>query len=336
MHTWRSAIENRVQPYVIAVRDDSERLVGVAPYYRAQLRFLKVLRYRTLRFVADMATGAEYPDWIVDPEIEDEACRQIATTLVARAADWDAIWLPRVSGWTGALERMTKPMRDAGLHIHIRSRKFAAIQLAENLSDYEAAMPSKRRQQMRRNSRRVSSIEGIEFTRCTSVKQLDAFLDALFDLHQRRWRAVGLDGAFRRKPVEEAFYREFASVALRKGWLGLFALSQHGIFKAVQFGYIYGNTYHQLQEGFDPDFEQGAGNALRHHAIEACMADGVRSYDFLGGWTEHKRRWGAEMRLGHDVFIGANKLKSRLLFLREIWPSGRLLDQEGTVTRIDS
>jgi CelD/BcsL family acetyltransferase involved in cellulose biosynthesis len=335
LETWYNVIDRKVDLYVVAVRDDAGKLVGIAPFYRAQLRFMKVIRFRTLRFVADTATGAEYADWITDPEVEDIVCREITENLAARLADWDAIWLPNVAGWTGALERITRPLGAAGLPFHVRSRDFSAIQLAGNLGDYEASVPAKRRQQMRRNSRRVSSIEGVEFVRCTTTNQLQGFLGALFDLHQRRWQTVGLEGAFRRKPVEEAFYREFASVALDRGWLGLFGLTQHGVFKAVQFGYIFGNTYHQLQEGFDPDFEQGAGNALRHHALEACMDDGVRSYDFLGGWTEHKRRWGAELRLGHDVFIGAKKLKSRLLFLREVWPSGRFIEQEGIVTQIE-
>ena len=334
MQTWSSVIERRVEPYVVVVRDNDGKLVGIAPYYQAQLRFLKVFRFRTLRFVADIATGAEYPDWIVDPEVEDEVCRAIAEALIEHGNDWDAIWLPKIAGWTGALERMTGSMRDAGLQVHVRCRQFSAFNLADSLSDYEAALPAKRRQQLRRTSRRVSSIDGVEFVRCTNLNQLDEFLEALFDLHQRRWQSVGIDGAFRRKPIEEAFYREFASIALENGWLGLFGLKQHGVFKAVQFGYIFGQTYHQLQEGFDPDFEQGVGNVLRHHAIDLCMADGVRSYDFLGGWTEHKRRWGAELRHGHDAFIGGRKLRSRLLFLREIWPSGRLIEQEGTVTQI--
>jgi len=268
----------------------------------------------------------------VDPTLENAVCEKVAETLCARTADWDTIWLPNVAGWNGAPNRITRSLRDAGLPVHIRGRQFSASPLGESLGDFEALIPSKRRQQMRRKTRRMRAIEGVEFVRCTAADQLPEFLDALFDLHQRRWKSMGVDGSFRRKPVEERFYREFAPVALDRGWLGLFGLKQHGDFKAVQFGYIFGNVYHQLQEGFDPDFERDAGNALRHLAIEALIDDGIHSYDFLGGWTEHKRRWGAELRHGCDIFIGSNSLKSRLLFSREIWPTGRLIEQEGNMT----
>jgi CelD/BcsL family acetyltransferase involved in cellulose biosynthesis len=332
LETWYNAIDRKVDLYVVTVRDDSGLLVGIAPFYRAQLRFLKVFQYRTLRYVADTATGAEYADWIADPDREETVCRTIADYLAAQSAAWDAIWLPNVAGWTGALERITQPLRAAGLPVHVRGREFSAVSLYDSLSAYEASIPAKRRKKMRWNTRHVASLDGITFVRCTDPEQLPAFLDALFDLHQRRWKSVGIDGSFRRKPVEEAFYRRFAEVALQKGWLGLFAVKEHDVFKAVQFGYIFGNTFHALQEGFDPDFEPGTGNALRHHAIETCINEGVGLYDFLGGWTDHKRRWGAELRPGHDVFAGSNKLKSRLLFLKEVWPSGRYIDQEGIVT----
>lgn len=332
MDAWGKAIQHKVEPYVITVRDNNGDLVGIAPLYQARLRFLKILEYRTLRFVADTATGAEYPDWIVDPALEDAVCEKIAETLRVRAADWDTIWLPNVAGWTGAPDRITQSLRNADLPVHIRGREFSAAPLGKSLGDFEAAIPSKRRQQMRRKTRRIKAIDGVEFVHCTTTDQLPLFLDALFDLHQRRWKAAGMDGSFRRKPVEERFYREFAPVALDGGWLSSFGLKQHGEFKAVQFGYIFEGVYHQLQEGFDPDFERDAGNALRHLAIEALIDDGIHSYDFLGGWTEHKRRWGAELRHGCDIFVGSNNMKSRLLFSKEFWPTGRYIEQEGIAT----
>jgi len=332
LEAWGKAIQHKVEPFVITVRDDRGALIGIAPLYLARLRFLRAIQYRTLRFVADTATGAEYPDWIVEPDAEGAVCGKIAETLCARASDWDTIWLPNVAGWNRAPDRIGQSLGDAGLHVHMRDREFSIAALGDSLADFEVAIPSKRRQQMRRITRRIKAIESVEFVRCTRADQLPFFLDALFDLHQRRWKSVGMDGSFQRKPIQESFYRQFAPIALDSGWLGLFGLRHHGVFKAVQFGYIFGNVYHQLQEGFDPDFERGAGNALRHLVIEALIDDGIHSYDFLGGWTEHKRRWGAELRHGRDIFIGSNKLKSRLLFSKEIWPTGRYIEQMGTIT----
>ena len=58
-----------------------------------------------------------------------------------------------------------------------------------------------------------------------------------------------------------------------------------------------------------------------------CIRDGIRTYDFLGGMTEHKRRWSAKERVGYDVMIGAPSVKTALLFWKSIWPTGRFMDQ---------
>ena len=67
--------------------------------------------------------------------------------------------------------------------------------------------------------------------------------------------------------------------------------------------------------------------------IEQCIDAGVQDYDFLGGVSEHKRRWGAQERDGCDLFIAhPSKLKNKLLFSTEVWPSGRFIDEIGLMS----
>jgi hypothetical protein len=80
-----------------------------------------------------------------------------------------------------------------------------------------------------------------------------------------------------------------------------------------------------MQEGFDPDFTAGAGNVVRLEIIRECIASGIRQYDFLGGYTEHKRRWMAQVRHGYDLFIGRSCLANSVIFLVKVWPTGRYL-----------
>ena len=126
----------------------------------------------------------------------------------------------------------------------------------------------------------------------------------------------------------KGFYELFAPVALAKGWLRLSALKVDGVISAVQYGYAYGNTFSQLQEGYEPHGFDGIGNALRNLVIKMCIEEGLHDYDFLGGFTDHKRRWRAEPREGYNLFIGRKSLKNQLLFAKDIWPTGRFI-QEG-------
>jgi CelD/BcsL family acetyltransferase involved in cellulose biosynthesis len=323
---WRAVINDSVPPCVIVVRDQNGRLVGIASMYVASMRFAKVLRYRVLRFMADAETGSEYPDWIVDADVEDEVLAAIVDTLSTNSGTWDTLWLPRVAGWTGAKNRLLCERARQAFRFRIRTQEFSSVALGPTLDEFESRLSANRRQQVRRNSRNVMQIQDLEFVICSKAEELDEFLEALIELHQRRWIAAGQDGVFRRRPTEEQFYRKFVPMAFKNGWLAMFGLRHHGQLKAVQLGYIFNKVYHQLQEGYDPEFIDGAGNALRHMVISHCIDRGVRAYDFLGGWSEHKRRWGAEKRDGYDVFIAARKLRTLPLFFREVWPSGRFIE----------
>ena len=131
------------------------------------------------------------------------------------------------------------------------------------------------------------------------------------------------------------FYRRFSPIAMRKGWLRLYALFDEGAFKAVQVGYVYRNVFYQLQEGFDPAYVNGVGNVLRAKVIEACIDEGLEGYDFLGDMSEHKRRWLATLREGRDLLIGRSTLKNLLLSKPGVWPSGRYMRQVSPAAGIE-
>ena len=200
---------------------------------------------------------------------------------------------------------------------------FSCFNLPENMDSYIERLTKGRRQNLRTEINRVLRQKGCTLEKCEEVSQVSLYLDALFDLHHRRWRKRGEAGAFRRKPRETDFYREFAPVALRRGWLRLFGLRDESGFKAVQIGYVHNNVFYALQEGFDPEYLHGVGNVLRYKVIEEAIAEGLKAYDFLGGVSEHKRHWLAEERTGYDLFVGHRGLKNVILFAKEIWPTGR-------------
>lgn len=331
LQAWRAAIDDAVAPFVVVVRENRGRLVGVAPLYEASFAIFRVVNCRALRFMADVATGSEYPDWIADKQFENEVAAEIARELERTRSEWDLIWLQSVSGWTNAEKRILEAARKAGLMVKHRPCEFSAVDLPSDVQAFEERFPGRRRQQIRRAYRQVAKLDGVEFVRCDSLDELPEFLDALFELHQLRWHAVGQDGCFRRKPAEERFYREFAPVAYRRGWLAIYGVRENGILRAVQFGYVYGGRFLQLQEGFDPEFKKGAGNALRYFVFCRCIDAGLDVYDFLGGATEHKRRWGAKTRGGYDILIGDRSLKSRLAFTMGLWPTGRFVEQRGII-----
>jgi CelD/BcsL family acetyltransferase involved in cellulose biosynthesis len=329
MQAWRKVVGEDKRLFVIAVRDDQNKLVGIAPYYSYTICLLGLIDYTALRTLADYSTGSEYPDWIVKPENERETLQQITNTLLSARKRWDLIWMPRISGWTGAYERITTAVKEVGMLMRSRSTVFSSFSLPDSLNEFEQQFSAKSRQQLRRKKNKLLSSIGISIENCSNESDLEYFIKTLFNLHHRRRMLLDDPGCFIRRPAEAAFYRNFIPMALERGWLRLIALKEDNDIQAIQIGYAYNGDFLQLQEGFNPDFSSGAGNVLRHIVIEQCIEEGLRNYDFLGGFTEHKRRWGAQKKLGHELLIGHPSLKNRLLFLREIWPSGKYIQEIG-------
>ena len=322
---WRETAGRDAQPFVVALRDDDGALVGLAPFYRTTLSLMGVMPFSALRILGDYPTGAEYGDWIVRTDREPEATAALSQALAGAGRAWDCIWMPKVSGWTGASDALAKACRDGRLLWRSRPKGFGYTPLPATAEAYRKSLSANKRQQLRAETKRVSARENIRFVRCRTQEELPRFLDALFDLHYKRRSLLGDEGSFRRKPEEADFYRRFMPVALDRNWLWLYGIEDGGQLKAVQLGYVYDGVFNQMQEGFDPEFVKGAGNVLRAHVIDECIAAGVRGVDFLANMTEHKRRWLAEPRVGADLFIASPKLKNRLLIAGPIWPKGQQL-----------
>jgi CelD/BcsL family acetyltransferase involved in cellulose biosynthesis len=254
----------------------------------------------------------------------------VGAALRANRRRWDCLWLPLLAGWTGAHERLAR-LTNGSLrcYVHERGAEFAGLALPETHEAYLGSLSANARSNLRRGAKRLAADGArVECVRCERAEQLPEMLAALFDLHQRRWQVDGVPGCFGAGSRLTRFYTGFAPAALRSGWLRLYALRVDGVIRAVQYGYAYAGTFYQLQEGYDPDAPEGTGNVLREHVFKASIEEGLTNYDFLGEFTEHKRRWGATPRAGYDLFIGRPQLKNSLLFARPIWPTGRFLREE--------
>jgi len=333
--SWIEATERSHAPYAVVVRSKKGALLGVAPFYVSEYRLMGLIPCRILRVMADYPTGSEYPSWIVHRDHESSVQQLIAERLWEMRQQWDAIWMPNLAAWTGIHERLQHTCREVGLHCSDRTAWFSYTDLPGDTDEFLGGLSANMRSTLRRQLKKISSRPDVTIDRCMEDDRLAEFLQALFDLHYRRWSTKGEQGVFRRKPTERLFYEIFTLPALKAGWLRLYALRDSERIRAVQIGYVYNNVFHLLQEGFDPEYFDGAGNVLRYRVMEACIQEGIASYDFLGGVSEHKRRWRAIERKGCDLLVLNPNMKSRFLRWAGIWPTGRFLKPASDINQPD-
>jgi CelD/BcsL family acetyltransferase involved in cellulose biosynthesis len=326
--TWATLVGPRVAPLVVLARDGRGGLAGAAPFYRTTLRFLRTVPYRALRIMGDFPTGAVYGDWIVRQDCEEGALVALAGRL-ARVADWDCLWMPSVAAWTGAASRLRRACEAAKFLLQERPTSFSTISLPASMDAYVAGLPYKRRKDVRRLQRNILGGPGARVVVCRDADQLPRFLEALFELHAKRWQRKGDPGAFRRKPTEARFYVSFAPVALDRGWLRLVGVEDDAGLRALEIGYVYKGTFLSLQGGFDPDYLPGVGTAARLAAVSSCIEEGVTTFDYLGEFNDDKRKFGAEERIGCQLLITRPTLKGQVLHRARVWPTGRYLRPAG-------
>src|SRR5438270_1048266 len=126
---------------------------------------------------------------------------------------------------------------------------------ARTWDDYLATKSSNLRGQLRTKERRLARGHRLEYRLADDVDRLEADMSILFRLHDRRWgerESVAFSGR------REAFHREFARVALERGWLRLWFLELDGRPVAAWHGFRYAGAEWFYQSGRDPEWERAS------------------------------------------------------------------------------
>ena len=177
-------------------------------------------------------------------------------------------------GWSELLdakviERASSPVVDLGVG---------------SWDEYLAQRSANFRSQVRSAERRLER-RGLGF-RLADRESLEQDLDTLFRLHRARWPGSPWFAS------AEPFHREFAAVALERGWLRLWILELGGAPAAAWLGYRFARVESYYQAGRDPSLQrERVGFVLLAHTIREALRDGMSEYRLLHGDESFKYRF---------------------------------------------
>jgi CelD/BcsL family acetyltransferase involved in cellulose biosynthesis len=260
--------------YLATCRDPADRLIAIVPLYLASRRPLRVVR------LIGYGPGDELGP-VCDPGDRGRVAPALRAALNLIRPRWDvfvADLLPSDLGWAslGAvrIDAIPNPILEIG---------------GMGWEEFFESRSAKFRQQVRRNTRRLEEGHGLQYRLGADLDRLDADLDALFSLHDARWREQS-SGVF--AGVEGAFQRDFARAALERGWLRLWFLELDGEPVAARLGFRFGGVEFGYQSGRDRAWDKyGVGFLLQAHAIREAMNDDLREYRLLRGGEQYKGRF---------------------------------------------
>jgi CelD/BcsL family acetyltransferase involved in cellulose biosynthesis len=292
---WWRAFGGRDRLVVLAFRNQSLELVGLAPF-AVTVRQAFPFSLRVMRMMGDGSHDSDNLDFPVRPGCEEAVTCRLLDWIQQNSALWDVCELNTLPGDSFLGTRLMTDLVTRKWKYVPSTRPQTVVELEANWEEYLKRLSSKERGKIGLRARRLEKKFQVRIRRCSKESEVDAALQSLFELHGKHWQQRGLPGTLH-SPARRRFYGELARLLLACGRLEFWVLELNRTIAAAQFGLRYGPTVFSLQEGFDPEYSvDSVGYVLRSEVLKRLIEDGVRRYDFLGGTDESKMRWGGELK----------------------------------------
>ena len=289
-HWWRRHREMLgARLCLLAVHADGE-LIGLAPFLLREVRLRNLVPIRRVEIIGgtwrdDTGVFSEYLDVIADR-------KESARTAAAVAG-----WLREQGGWQEAAFTCVHPSSVAARVAHelgqaVRVREVDAfevhrIDLSSGFDEYIARLPAAARRKL------IGQRSRLVHPRLIRVEpgDVEAVLGQMDEMIRRRWSRDPLSA------VSRGFRADFCRDLAARGGLRLTALSSAEAPVSILYDIRAGGTEYYLQSGFDENHSRGVSLGYLHlgYAIEAACADGITSFDLLGGRglnRDYKRDFG--------------------------------------------
>jgi CelD/BcsL family acetyltransferase involved in cellulose biosynthesis len=284
-------------PLVLSARDGDGRWIGVLPLWITGYHGLPL---RRVTFIGDPLSDYQGP--ILQRGRELECARAFLAYLRAQAYRFDLIDLPDVP----APSPLAAAAAVEGLAVHTH-RVCPYLQLPPSLAAYRTAHPKLCRS-LERQRRKLERDLGAVFDVCPEA-EIPVTLERLFTLHQQRWRARGLPGAFA-EPRVRRFHRAVAPMLHRRDELRLYRLRVRDQIAAVFYCLRDRESVYYYLSGFDASLARySPGRLVLMQAIADAIEGGARRFDFLRGDERYKYDFGAEDRATVRIVLAGRTLR---------------------------
>ncbi len=287
---WWQAYSRNKELRTLVLRDEMAGVVAILPMYVENIRQMLPITIRRLRLLGDGSNDSDDLDVLVQPGYEEAVVDCFLSW--SRTSDWDICELNCVSPRSTTIKPLRERLVEAGWKNRVTERPMSVVPLPATWEEYLKQLSGKERGKIGNRYRNLLNHYKVNFYRCERVEEIPAALETLFRLHQKRWEAKGLPGAFR-EAERRTFYYSMAAALLAKEQLELWVLELNDEAVAAQIGMRFEDKVYALQEGFDPACgADSVGYVLRSQVLRYCIEHGVRQYDFLAGDQDSKQRWG--------------------------------------------
>jgi len=312
--SWWKAYQPNGELIVLVVRKTHNTIQGIAPLYLTHKKLWGFFPYRSIQFLGDGTHDSEYLDFFCVSGHERTVFNDMLQWLSDRESLWDLCEWNGIPAMSQTLPSIQSWVQEAGYDMNVQVNKCCHIPLPPNWNQYINSLNRGHRKNVKYYCNRAEKRGQVEYRIPSTPAEIASGIEILFQLHQRRWNALGKPGSFQ-NCKRRRFYSMMAERFFSRHSLDLRILRLFGKPAAVQIGLIYKGVFSALQEGFDPDLAlESPGIVLRAKAIEKLINDRIHTYDFLGGFSDAKERWGTKTHYCQSLKIAKRSFRSQLIF----------------------
>ncbi|HXU74007.1 MAG TPA: GNAT family N-acetyltransferase [Polyangia bacterium] len=280
---WWNSFSIGREPFVLLAREHGAT-VGILPLCSER----SALGGRRLVFLGEGIVGSDYLGIVCRAGDEPRLADAFAHALARES--FDELSLDGILRGDPLLPALEGVMPASRADVEPRYR-CPHITLAGGFEAYLKSLPDGTGQQWKRRLRWLEKRPGFDLERITDPAALVVGLDALFELHHKRWAVEGGSDAID-SPAVEAFHRSAARTLAERGLAQLYILHAEGAARAALYGWRHGDRFVFYQAGYDPEWRQrSVGTVLLGHIVKDCFAASLGEFDFLRGTESYKLKW---------------------------------------------
>ncbi len=289
---WLRGLGQHMHPQLLQATRGGQ-VVGLAVWVGHRARRLKWLPSRCLNLHATGHPGfdeitIEHNGFLLHRDGRAEIEAAMYRHVLERAGQWDQLSLPGLAAQPPLAQALPK-----GLVLREAPRPSYAVDLAEvrqRGGDYLGMLSSNSRQQIRRSLKAYEALGVLAVTEAPDVGTALSYLQALRQLHEKRWAKDGEPSVFA-NPAFEAFHTRLVSESFGSGAIQMLR-AQAG---SHDLGYLYSFVHRGrvlfYQSGLNYDLLQAHGRpGLVTHTlgVQHNAALGHETYDLMAGTSRYK------------------------------------------------
>lgn len=340
---WQHFRTPQDQLCVAVVRDASNSVVGIAPWFRRS----SVAMGRTIHFLGSDRACSDFQTLLCQPE-EESAVISAITNWLSNCTNpkwrWDLLDFDGVAANDSVMNQFFDRMSDMGHITHRRSNLNTwRLSLDGGWKGFLERQSKSQRNQSRNFANRFDKSSDLAFRFASQAADGGcSCIDALIQLHQMRWEASGMEGCFSDHRMNQFFGASMATM-IAKGTADIAIIQRDQRPIAAVTWLFMGNVIFCYQSGRDPSEDANRiGRIATTVGIRWAAENGFTAMDYLRGDEEYKSQMRAvptpcqrvrvvaragTSQLRHNLWLACREMKSQFQRLTSGKPTAKSMKE---------